>query len=109
MNHHRGNEINTPLSIWACGFDAEFDLERRSFDWRGLAGSRLPNDVDVRKPVFVFDAEQASIVAKIDTANVYDVTSIHPSIVSAFGYAWEGWNFFSLLGTRLSARLLIGV
>jgi hypothetical protein len=34
-------------------------------------------DIDVQKTIFVLDAEDAAIVAKIDTANAYDISWIH--------------------------------
>jgi hypothetical protein len=37
---------------------------------RGLAGTRLPNNVDVRKAVFGFDAEDTTIVAKVHASEV---------------------------------------
>jgi hypothetical protein len=56
-------------------------FERHSFNQRRLAGTGLPNDVDVRKAVFGFDAEDATIVAKIDPTNVYDTIATHISHV----------------------------
>ena len=40
-------------------------LERHCLDQRRFSGSRLADDVDVRKTVFVFDAEHPIIIAKI--------------------------------------------
>jgi hypothetical protein len=45
-------------------------LERHSFQQRRLSGAGLPYNVDVRKAVFGFDAEDAPIVSKIDTSKV---------------------------------------
>jgi hypothetical protein len=37
----------------------------------------LPDDVNVRKAIFMFNTKHAVIVSKIDAANVCDLTSIH--------------------------------
>jgi hypothetical protein len=47
------------------------------------AGTGLPDDVDMGKAIFVFDAEQPIIISKIHSANVYDLISVHRSIVFA--------------------------
>jgi hypothetical protein len=38
--------------------------------------------VCLKKAVFVFDAEQALIISKIDPPNVYDIVFVHPTIVA---------------------------
>ena len=58
-------------------------LERHSLDERRLAGTGLPNDVDMQKAIFVFDAEDAIIIAKIDTSKMNCVACIHITHVSS--------------------------
>ena len=36
----------------------------------------------LKKAVFVFDAEQALIISKIDPPNVYDIVFVHPTIIA---------------------------
>jgi hypothetical protein len=57
-------------------------LERHRLDQRRFPGAGLPGDVEVRKAVFVFDAERALIISKIDPPNVYDIVFVHPIIVA---------------------------
>jgi hypothetical protein len=38
--------------------------------------------VCLKKAVFVFDAEQALIISKIDPPNVYDIVFVHPTIIA---------------------------
>jgi hypothetical protein len=52
-------------------------LERHPLDQRRLAGTGLPNNVHVQKAIFVFDAEQAFVVAEIDPGKVNCMTCIH--------------------------------
>jgi hypothetical protein len=56
-------------------------LERHRFDQCRLSSAGLPDNVDVRKAVFVFYAEQALVIAKIDSANVHYMSVFHRPIV----------------------------
>jgi hypothetical protein len=58
--------------------------------------------VNVRKAVVVFDAEQAVIISKIDPAKMYNMTFIHPCIVSRVSHAGEGWNFCRKVGPNFN-------
>jgi hypothetical protein len=58
-------------------------LERHSLDQRRLAGTGLSNDVDMQKTVFVFDTEDAIIIAKVDAGKVNSVMCIHIMHVSS--------------------------
>jgi hypothetical protein len=63
-----------------CSFHIEHKLETRCLIHRQV-------DVNVRKAVVVFDAEQAVIISKIDPAKMYNMTFIHPFIVSRVSHA----------------------
>jgi hypothetical protein len=52
-------------------------LERHSFDQRRLASPGLPNDIDMQKAIFVFDAEDAIVVTEIDAGKASGMTCIH--------------------------------
>jgi hypothetical protein len=58
-------------------------LERHCFEQCRFACAGLADDVDMGKAIFVFDAEQPIIISKIHSANVYDLISVHRSIVFA--------------------------
>jgi len=46
-------------------------------------GAGLPDDVEMRKAsVFVFDAERALIISKINPPNVCDIVFVHPTIIA---------------------------
>jgi hypothetical protein len=52
-------------------------LERHRLQQRRFACACLPDDVYVRKAVFVFDAKYAVIIAEIGPAYVGDITVLH--------------------------------
>ena len=56
-------------------------LERHSLNQGRFASARLANDVDVRKSIFVLDAEEALIISKINPTNMCDMTVLHRPIV----------------------------
>jgi hypothetical protein len=58
-------------------------LERHCFNQRRFARACLSDDVKVGKAVFIFDTDKPCIIAKIHSANVYDLISVHRSIVFA--------------------------
>jgi hypothetical protein len=51
-------------------------LERHVLEQGRFAGARLSDDVEVRKAIFMFDAKDAIVVAKIYSANVDDTTAL---------------------------------
>src|SRR5262249_47905907 len=57
-------------------------LERHRLQQCRFTSPGLPNYVDVRKAVFVFDAKNAIVVAKINSANLYDATALHWRVLS---------------------------
>jgi hypothetical protein len=57
-------------------------LKGRGLEQRRLTGTCFSDDVNVRKAVFVFDAERALVISKIDPPNVYDIVFVHPIIVA---------------------------
>jgi hypothetical protein len=52
-------------------------LKRHHFDQSRLAGASLSDHVHVGKPVFIFDAKEPIIIAKIDPAKMYDARPAH--------------------------------
>src|SRR3981189_228103 len=58
-------------------------LERHRLDQRRLASAGLSNDVDMKKAIFVFDAKDAIVIAKIDAGKASGVTCIHITHVSS--------------------------
>src|ERR1700681_4031300 len=80
-------------------------LKRHSFDQRRLAGPGLPNDVDMQKAIFVFDAKDSIIVAKIDAGKV-NGTRIHSTHVLSL--VWDKLTRLGVLpesGIRASITL----
>ena len=57
-------------------------LKRHRLDQSRLAGARLPNDVDMQKAVFVFDAEDAAIVASPARETKFCKNGIHALTIS---------------------------
>ena len=61
---------------------------------------RLASDVDVRKSIFVLDAEEALNISKINPANVHDMSVFHPPIV-------QHWDMRARHGTLPTKRALV--
>src|SRR5258708_3406942 len=75
-------------------------LERHSFDQGRLTSTGLPNNVYMQKAIFVFDAEDAIIVAKIDARNANGMISIH---------IMDAWSLCSCTRTRLGVLPKSGI
>ena len=71
-----------------------------------FAGPGLPDDVDMRKAILVFDAEQAIIISKISPTYVCDATALHHWRVLSARPDTAGETDFCQSTTNLAALLV---
>ena len=67
-------------------------LEHHRFDERGLSGPGLSYEVDMRKAILVFDAEDPVGATKISTGELGDVGGMHAPCSGAAGGGVRGHN-----------------
>src|SRR5262249_34668516 len=66
------------------------------------------DDVDVGQAIFILDAEEAVVIAKINTTDVGNPTTLHREMISAHGVLGERGSF-AQYRQRLRAAHFVGV